>query len=101
VDGPPLDPEDWTDEQWQEHLRGEGGADPSGDVADGAPGHRRLRSSAGAVVLGAAMLGVDRALYGDRPKEEIVAESPSDDPEGDLSTFDPDDPASATLHLRP
>ena len=94
----PLDPDDWTDEQWQAHLRATGD-DADGGADEGAVLHRKLRTSAGGNVLGAAMLGLEQALYGEKPKEEIVAEAESDDPDGELSTFDPDDPASATLHL--
>jgi hypothetical protein len=95
----PLDPDDWTDEQWQAHLR------DTADLADdpraehGSALHRKLRGSAGGTVLGAAMAGLEQALYGEKPKEEVVAEAESDDPDGELSAFDPDDPASATLHL--
>lgn len=98
TDGMPLDPDEWTDEQWQAHLRAT--ADGEGDD-EGSALHRKLRTSAGGSVLGAAMLGLEQALYGEKPKEEVVAEAESDDPDGDLSVFDPDDPASATLHLRP
>ncbi len=95
----PLDPDDWTDEQWQAHLRDTAQLDDDAPAAQGAALHRKLRGSAGGTVLGAAMAGLEQALYGEKPKEEVVAEAESDDPDGELSAFDPDDPASATLHL--
>lgn len=95
----PLDPDDWTDEQWQAHLRATAGDPDDAPAAEGSAFHRKLRSSAGGNVLGAAMVGLEQALYGEKPKEEVVAEAESDDPDGELSTFDPDDPGSATLHL--
>ena len=45
------------------------------------------------------MLGVEQAIYGERPKEEVVVEADSDDPDRDASLFDPDDPRAATLSL--
>jgi hypothetical protein len=49
--------------------------------------------------MGAALLGIEQALYGERPSAEVVVEAQSDDPDRDLSLFDPDDPRSATLSL--
>jgi hypothetical protein len=95
----PFDPDDWTDEQWQEHLRATAEGTDDTVAQEGSAFHRKLRSSAGGNVLGAAMAGLEQALYGEKPKEEVVAEAESDDPDGELSTFDPDDPGSATLHL--
>ncbi len=95
----PLDPDDWTDEQWQEHLRATAEGPDDAPAPEGSAFHRKLRSSAGGTVLGAAMAGLEQALYGEKPKEEVVAEAESDDPDGELSTFDPDDPGSATIHL--
>ena len=95
----PLDPDDWTDEQWQEHLRATAVGPEEARAEPGSALHRKLRSSAGGTVLGAAMAGLEQALYGEKPKEEVVAEAESDDPDGELSIFDPDDPASATIHL--
>jgi hypothetical protein len=103
VDATPLDPDDWTDEQWQEHLQatadGDLGDDAPAREGEGAPGFRRLRGSGAGAVFGAAMQGLEQALYGERPKEEIVAESGSDDPDRERSTFDPDDPESSIISL--
>jgi len=102
VDGPPLDPEDWSDEQWQDYLRATADHDIDGSGSDsgaGASTFRRLRASGAGAVIGAGMLGLEQALYGERPKEEIVAESESDDPDRDRSVFDPDDPRSAVVAI--
>jgi hypothetical protein len=102
VDAPPNDPEEWSDEEWQEYLRatadGSADSDP-GSVEVGAPGYRRLKASAAGSVVGAGMMGLEQALYGERPKEEVVAEAESDDPDRDRSVFDPDDPRNATIAL--
>lgn len=101
VDGPPNDPEDWSDDQWQVYLQATAAdAEIDGSTASGgASGFRRLRGSGAGSVIGAAMQGLEQALYGERPKEEIVAEADSDDPDRERSTFDPDDPASAVISL--
>jgi len=112
VEAPPNDPEDWSDEQWQAYLHAttdDVPADgvPADDVLDlgeagpeeGAAGFRKLRRSAAGAVVGAGLLGLEQALYGERPKEEVVAEAESDDPHRDRSVFDPDDPGSATIAL--
>ena len=102
VDAPPDDPEEWSDEQWQAYLQAT--ADTEADLdaagpAEGATGFRKLKSSAAGAIAAAGMLGIEQALFGERPKEEVVAEAESDDPDRDRSHFDRDDPASATISL--
>ena len=102
VEAPPNDPEDWTDEEWQAYLLAT--ADDATDVGvaipeGGATGFRRVKASAAGSVVGAGMMGLEQALYGERPKEEVVAEAESDDPYRDRSVFDPEDPGSATISL--
>ncbi len=90
--GPPRDPDDWTEEQWRAWLAS---APPDPDTGRAHP-LTRASSSAGGVVLGAAMLGLEQAIYGGRPKVEIVAEA---DANGlDLDILD-DDPSSARISL--
>jgi hypothetical protein len=50
-------------------------------------------------VMGAGMLGLEQALYGAKEKDQIVAEADDDDPDRDLSSFDPDDPSSSVISL--
>jgi cytosine/adenosine deaminase-related metal-dependent hydrolase len=95
VDDPPLDADDWTDEQWQAYLR----ASETDHPEVGATVFRRVKQSGAGAVIGAGMLGLEQALYGERPKEEVVAEAESDDPGRDRSVFDPDDPGSAVISL--
>ena len=47
------------------------------------------------------MMGLERAMFGERPDTEVVVESVSDDPDRDGSRFDPDDPGASTLRLAP
>lgn len=92
---PPDDAEDWTEEQWREWLA-HAPEDPDSGRAH--PLSRAVRSSGG-TVLGSAMLGLDRAIFGERPKVEVVAEaeaSGADD--GDLD-LDLDDPAASRITL--
>lgn len=100
VDVPPTDPDEWSDEQWQDHLRATAeGTDDQGDLGpeEGATAFRKVRGSAAGSVLGAGMMGLEQAMYGERPKDEVVAEAESDDPDRDRSVFDPADPRSATI----
>lgn len=98
---PPLPPPEsagWTDEEWIAWLDAtdEGSADPE-DAAEpvspsGAMG--RLAHSGGGQVLGAAMLGMARAIFGDEPEEvQAVAEAPGqpeeDEPGLHLDAEDP------------
>jgi hypothetical protein len=106
VDGPPLDPDDWTDEQWQAYLQAteddEEGSEARSERDDrgrGAETFRRVVQSGFGTVMGAGMLGLEQALYGAKEKDEIVAVADDDDPDRDLSSFDPDDPASSVISL--
>ena len=96
LEEPPQDPDDWTEEQWREWL--------AAAPADPDTGHAhpltRVASSNSGVVLGAAMLGLEQAIYGERPKVEIIAESDADGLDlGDVD-LDIDDPAASNLTLR-
>jgi hypothetical protein len=96
-DQPPQDPDDWTEEQWREWLLN---APPDPDTGRAHP-LSRMRSSAGGSVLGAAMFGLDQAIYGERPKVEVVAVADADGLDlGDLD-LDVDDPASSRMTLSP
>lgn len=97
LDEPPEGADDWTEEQWREWLVN---APPDPETGTTHP-LSRARTTAGGVVLGAAMLGLDRAIYGERPKVEIVAEADAGGLDlGDLD-LDPDDPASSRMSLPP
>jgi len=102
VEAPPNDPEDWSDEEWQAYLQATAADTPETGVAgadEGAAVFRKLRTSAAGSVVGAGMMGLEQALYGERPKEEVVAEAESDDPDRDRSVFDPEDPRAATIAI--
>lgn len=89
-DGPPEDPEAWTDEQWLSWLRA---TDASGerDVDDTPPTlTERAANSAVGAVLGQAMLGLARAIYG-RAEQDLVIVADGEGPLGDDEPF--------TVHL--
>jgi hypothetical protein len=93
---PPEDPDDWTEEQWREWLAT---APPDPDTGRAHP-LSRVRSSPSGTVLGAAMLGLEQAIYGERPKVEIVAEADADGLDlGDLD-LDLDDPSASRMTVR-
>ena len=95
MEQPPDDPDAWSDEQWIEWLH----ATEEEAGTDGRVFAPRLSSPAG-VVLGAAMMGLQRAMYGEVVKPEIVievaAKGRDDGPKVDL---DPDDPSHSTVTL--
>lgn len=94
-DEPPQDPDDWTEEQWREWLVNVP-ADP--DTGKAHP-LSRVRTTAGGAMLGAAMFGLDQAIYGERAKVEILAEADSDGLDlGDVE-LDMDDPAASRMTL--
>jgi hypothetical protein len=96
-DDPPQDPDDWTEEEWREWLAN---APPDPETGRAHP-LSRVQRSAGGSVLGAAMFGLEQAIYGERPKVEIVAEADADGLDlGDID-LDLDDPSLSRLTLPP
>jgi hypothetical protein len=96
LEEPPEDPEDWTEEQWRAWLAT---APPDPDTGRAHPLTRAV-STSGGTMLGAAMLGLDQAIYGERPKAEVVAEADADGLDlGDLD-LDLDDPAASRMTVR-
>jgi hypothetical protein len=96
MEQPPDDPDVWSHEQWIEWLQATE-AEPATEQRVFAP---RLSSPTG-VVLGAAMMGLQTAMYGDIEKPEIVVEAPAkgrDD--GTKIDLDPDDPSASTMVMR-
>lgn len=60
---------------------------------------RTSRPSGGGALMAAAMLGLDQAIYGERPKVEVVAEAESDGLDlGDID-LDLDNPAQSRMTL--
>jgi hypothetical protein len=95
---PPQDPDDWSEEQWREWLAN---APPDPETGKAHP-LTRLASTPTGAALGAAMLGLDQAIFGERPKAEIIAEA-ADPGEGldDPIDLDGDDPSASTIELAP
>ncbi len=100
VGEPPLDPEDWSDDQWIEWLKS---TDiDAGDEPTESPVTRvgRAVHSAGGHALGQAMLGLSYGLYGRRDDEVVVvvqAPSGSGDDEEFTVRLDPNDPERSFL----
>jgi len=93
MEQPPDDPGAWSDEQWMEWLHA---TEDEVDV-DQRVFAPRLSSPSG-VVLGAAMLGLEKGMYGDVPKPEIVIEIEASGRDDDMKIdLDPDDPADSTV----
>jgi hypothetical protein len=82
-EGPPADPDDWTDEQWIEWLKV---TDAEAEAEAGAPPVTTLGKvthSAGGQVIGQAMLGMANAIYGRHDDEIVVVAEGDGQPEPD------------------
>jgi hypothetical protein len=86
-EGPPSDPEDWSDEQWIAWLKAtdDETAEPTGPVTVAG----RITHSPGGQVLGQTMLGLAQAMYGHRDDDVVVV----------VEAGEPDDEEPYTLHL--
>ncbi len=88
--GPPEDPESWTDAQWLAWLRATD-TDDASDIGEARPTlTERAANSAVGAVLGQAMLGLAKAMYG-RSDEDLVIVADGEGPSLDDEPF--------TVHL--
>jgi hypothetical protein len=106
TDEPPLDPEDWTDEQWLAWLADQDAAAAAGgdDTPAERPPRRISTESFGAQIIGGAMKGLAEALYGPQKKDvEIVSEAPGDPLDDDPLELhlDHDHPEDSRAIIRP
>jgi hypothetical protein len=96
----PEDPDSWTDEQWLawlEQVDAEAPPETPGRVA------RHTRST-GVQLMGVAMLGMHKAIYGDaEPEIVVVVDADGEPPDPSLLDvdLDPDDPDASTVTVRP
>lgn len=96
---PPEDPETWTDDEWFAWL-----AEVDAEAPPDAVGHPRRPKSTGAIMLGAAMVGLDRAIFGERETDIVMiveADGEPLDPELLEVHLDPEDPDASTVTVRP
>lgn len=97
---PPDDPDSWSEEQWLEWL-----ADVDAESPPPPEGHpARPRRSTGIQLMGAAMLGMHRAIYGsEEPQIMVVVDADGDppDPEELEVELDPEDPDASRVTVRP
>lgn len=97
---PPDDPDSWSEEEWLNWL-----ADVDAESAPLPEGHpARPVRSAGLQLMGAAMLGMHRAIYGSEdPQIMMVVDADGDppDPEELEVELDPEDPDASRVTVRP
>lgn len=93
----PPEGDDWTEADWLEWLD-ELPPDPETGRAHPLS---RVASTAGGTVIGAAMLGLEQAIYGRRPEVEIVAEADGDGLDLGHLDLDANDPRRSRLTLPP
>jgi hypothetical protein len=103
-DGPPADPEEWSDAQWLAWLKATDAADETGVRARPVTTGGRIAHSTGGYVLGQAMLGMAHALYGRRDDEVVIVAEAGSEP-GDDEPFsvrlDPDHPERSSVVFKP
>jgi len=96
----PDDPDSWTDEQWLDWL-----AEVDAEAPDAPTGHPlRHGGGMGVQLMGAAMLGMHQAIYGDtEPDIVMIVDADGDDsaPEGLEVHLDDDDFDASTVTVRP
>ena len=101
---PPIDPDDWTNEEWIAWLN-ETDADAIAD-RNSAPATvtgRVVHSNAGQL-LGQSMIGLARAIYGPRANSTPIVIKANSEPEEDRAFklhLDFDNPEDSTVVLRP
>jgi hypothetical protein len=101
-EGPPLDPEDWTDDQWIEWLKKTDVVDAE-DAARPVTALGRITRSAGGSVLGQAMLGLANALYGRDDNEVVIVAEGSAQPDEEKPfavRLDPEHPERSVVVFR-
>ncbi len=103
-DGPPEDPEEWSDEQWIAWLEAtdpESAGSPEEAQGPVVRGSKVIRSSGG-VVLGAAMSGLAEILQGqNEPEVVVVAEGPEGTEDRDFTvTLGPDGSGRSVVRVR-
>jgi len=103
-DEPPVDPEEWTDDQWIAWLRAtDAEADTAESTAPVTPVGRMTHSSGGQV-LGQAMLGMANMLFGRKDDEVVIVSEGDSEPGGDepfTVHLDRDHPERSSVVFKP
>lgn len=106
MDEPPLDPQDWSDEQWLAWLDETDHEAAEQSHIDAAEARRtvgdRVRSSPAARGMGGAMIALHEIFY--KPKDDevvIVAQAGGDPPDPDALELDldPEHPEASTATI--
>lgn len=83
---PPADADEWSDQQWIDWLKATDAPEASLDRPAPATAAGRVTHSTGGRALGAAMIGLARAIYGQQAEPPaVVAEAGEPDDEGPFS----------------
>lgn len=100
-EGPPANPEEWTDEQWIEWLKKTDATDA--DVARPVTALGRIAHSSGGSALGQAMLGMATAIYGREENEIVIVAEGTSQPDEDKPfavRLDPEHPERSVVVFR-
>jgi hypothetical protein len=80
---PPLDPEEWTDEQWLSWLKSSDNDDADSDEYSVETVVKRIVTSSAGQVLGQAMMGLSQAIYGRKDEELVIVVEGDGEPADD------------------
>jgi len=100
---PPLDPNEWTDEQWLQWLKATDDIpfdDPEESISEVVT---RIVQSTPGQVIGQAMLGMAQAIYGRQDDEVIIVVGAGDTTDDDpfAVRLDFEHPESSMVQFRP
>ena len=97
---PPLDEDDWSDDQWLAWLRESAGDDPEPPAAPSRVARRGPGRSIGMTILAGGLIGVQEALYGPRDEEPtLVVEAGEPGPDEMEVHLDPEDRPASWVRL--
>ena len=103
LERPPANADEWSDQQWIDWLRATDGDALAAARTTSVTTVSRVAHSAGGQILGTAMIGLARALYGrEQEKPAVIAESaePGTDQPFELH-LDFDHPEQSLASLKP
>jgi hypothetical protein len=97
-EGPPADPEEWTDEQWLAWLVATDDQPPVPPVST----INRVARSSGGSVSGQTMLGMAQAIFGRKDNQIVIMAEGKGEPDDEDFTvhLDPDHPERSYVQFR-
>jgi hypothetical protein len=101
LQGPPLDADDWSDDQWLAWLKATDG-EYTDEIAPPSVASRVVHSTGGQM-LGQAMMGLAIAMYGPKQEEVIIVAEGDGEPNEDEPfrvQLNPDQPGKSIITFK-